>query len=324
MLPPVSGSVKVWPEMPNGISVVGFSHDGKKFLTGSAAQSGSGPLPAALHRRADGAPGAVKPGRLSPRRDDHSDGELGAATSASGAVAVRLWDITGLPLGGRHRARRLSRAIFSHDGQCILMIAGEIAVHPELSVQVMRAQTALTGSASRIRLWAEVLTGMELIESANTADSLTRMHGQSGAGSSPSKTSPKPMSGRVSLFSGAIHHSGPRDRACGRAYKYRSRTSRKLFRRRRLPIVCAINLCPPCRVRGRPFRSWRLRDVSLGFWRLRDVSLGFWFSIVISEKTLCVSRCPYWGVPGTGVPGTQGSGDIPNFGGVDDAWGRVS
>jgi WD40 repeat protein/tRNA A-37 threonylcarbamoyl transferase component Bud32 len=139
-------------EQEGPIWSVAFSPDGQLVLTGSAdstarlwyATSGL-PTGRALQHR-----GTVAAVAFSP------DGKI--ALTGSWDMTARLWDVaTGAPLGPvlQHRGT-VSAVAFSHDGKTILTGSGD------QTGRLWPVPAAVDGSATRIRLWAEVLTGMEL------------------------------------------------------------------------------------------------------------------------------------------------------------------
>jgi WD40 repeat protein len=165
--PPSAGSCRVWdtatgqPRTPPfatqaGAEAAAFSPDGRTVLTASAdhttrlwsAETGQPLAPPLRH------PKKVTQVALSP------DGRT--VVTADGDRTVRLWDAaTGQPIGPplSHRSGSyqgtVTRAAFGPGGD--LLTAG-----PEVPVRVWPVRPPHAGTPERLRLWAQVVTGLEL------------------------------------------------------------------------------------------------------------------------------------------------------------------
>jgi eukaryotic-like serine/threonine-protein kinase len=141
----------VHPEPTWGVA---FSPDGKTLLTGCWDRK------ARLWDVQTGAP--------HPVTFPHRDWVMGVAFSPDGRsvltgskdATARLWDSAlGQPLGPvMNHDKQVLSVLFSHDGKKLLTTS------EDRSASLWRAPTLVSGTAERIKLWVEVITGMELDE----------------------------------------------------------------------------------------------------------------------------------------------------------------
>jgi WD40 repeat protein len=144
----------------DAVTAVAFSPDGHTFLTGSVDYTA---------RLWD-----VKTGKPLGPPLQHQDKVSAVAFSSDGKTVLtgswdrtaRLWEVkTGKPIGPplRHRGLVISLA-FSPDGKLLLTGDMDSTKSDWEGAQFWEGPAAVAGDSDRIRLWVEVITGLELDE----------------------------------------------------------------------------------------------------------------------------------------------------------------